>query len=83
MLKIVHLNEVIAMSEKTNLADKPIPKEPANVACNICLTEIPKSVAVSSEADEYTQYFCGIECYLEWRGEAEETQTTPPAANEK
>ena len=37
------------------------------VACSICLEEIPESVAMNSEADEYAQYFCGIECYDKWR----------------
>lgn len=46
---------------------KPIPSEPDNVACHICLTEIPQSVASNQEADEYTQHFCGIECYSIWK----------------
>ncbi len=63
------------MSEKINTVEKPPPTRPDNVACGICLTEIPESVAVSSEADEYTQYFCGIECYTRWRNETEKSQT--------
>jgi len=49
------------------MTKKPTPKEPENVTCDICLAEIPESVAMSSEADEYTQHFCGIECYTRWR----------------
>ena len=49
------------------MTEKPIPKEPGYVACDVCLKEIPESVAVSSEADDYTQHFCGIECYNKWR----------------
>lgn len=49
------------------MKDKLIPKLEENVACDVCLTEIPESVAMSSEANEYTQYFCGIECYEKWR----------------
>lgn len=68
------------MPEKKNVADSPLSKEPTSegldkVACDICLTEIPKSVAVSSEADEYTQYFCGTECYTKWR---DKNDTTDP-----
>lgn len=37
------------------------------VTCVICLTEVPKSAAASSEAADYVMYFCGIECYEEWR----------------
>jgi len=61
------------MSEKTNTVEPPPPTKLDNVACSICLTEIPKSVAMSSEADEYTQYFCGIECYNQWRNKAEKS----------
>ena len=49
------------------MTNKPIPKEPKQVSCKICLAEIPDSVAMSSEGDEYTQLFCGIECYEKWR----------------
>ncbi len=55
------------MSDKTNVAEKPAPAKPGSVDCCVCLTEIPESVAMSSEADEYTQYFCGIECYTQWK----------------
>jgi hypothetical protein len=83
MLKTVHLHEVIAMSEKANRADSPPSEQPTSeeldkVACDVCLTEIPKSVAVSSEADEYTQYFCGTECYVKWCGEKNEDDTADP-----
>jgi hypothetical protein len=78
MLKTVHLHEVIVMSEKTNLADNPTSEKLDKVACDVCLTEIPKSVAVSSEADEYTQYFCGTECYTKWRNEKSEDDTADP-----
>ena len=50
---------------------KPVPAEPEKVNCSVCLKEIPESVAVSSEADEYTQYFCGTECYQKWRKESD------------
>jgi hypothetical protein len=51
--------------------EKPIPKEPDSVACQVCLDEIPPSVAISHEADEYTQHFCGIECYSVWKEKQE------------
>jgi len=62
------------MSVKANTAEKPAPAEPGKVDCCVCLTEIPESVAMSSEADEYTQYFCGIECYTQWRNENEKAK---------
>lgn len=57
------------------MTKKPTPKEPDIVTCEVCLAEIPESVAMSSEADEYTQYFCGIECYNKWREKDESEQT--------
>ncbi len=63
------------MSTKNNVIEKPTPSEPDNVACVVCLTEIPESVAMSSEADEYTQHFCGIECYTQWRDKTELKKT--------
>lgn len=49
------------------MTDKLTPKAPDIVTCDVCLSEIPESVAMSSEGDEYTQHFCGIECYKKWR----------------
>ena len=59
------------MPEKIKSAERLVPEEPDNVACSICLAEIPESVAVSSEADDYTQHFCGITCYTQWRDESD------------
>lgn len=36
------------------------------VACEVCLKEIPKSVAQSHEGAEYVYHFCGAACYQEW-----------------
>ncbi len=63
------------MSEKINTAEKLPPTKSNYVTCSICLTEIPESVAMSTEADEYAQYFCGIECYTLWRNKTEKAQT--------
>lgn len=41
------------------------------VACKICLKEIPASEAKSSEAQDYIIYFCGLECYDKWRRRAQ------------
>jgi len=37
------------------------------VACKVCLTEIPRSEASSSEASDYVVHFCGLDCYEKWR----------------
>lgn len=38
--------------------------------CTVCQREIPLSVAVSVEASDYVAYFCGLECYEQWRSRA-------------
>lgn len=48
------------MVEKTHIA------EPEPVACEICLTEVPQSVAGSPEGVDYVYHFCGPECYSMW-----------------
>jgi hypothetical protein len=39
------------------------------VPCEVCLKEIPKSVALSAEDQDYVRYFCGVDCYEEWSSE--------------
>lgn len=36
------------------------------VACTVCLEEIPISEAKSEEATGYVAHFCGLECYQQW-----------------
>ena len=50
--------------------DKPAENE--MVACEICLKQIPVSEAKSEEASDYVLYFCGIECYQQWKQQAED-----------
>ena len=58
---------IVRNCEVDFMTEKPTPKEPESLSCEICLAEIPESVAMSSEADEYAQHFCGVECYSKWR----------------
>ena len=46
---------------------KPRPSEEDTVRCEVCLKQIPRNEAKSREAREYTQYFCGLDCYEKWR----------------
>lgn len=49
---------------------KPTQPEPeAKLTCEVCLAEIPRSVALSQEATDYVHYFCGVSCYDQWRQE--------------
>ncbi|MDH5534018.1 MAG: DUF3330 domain-containing protein [Betaproteobacteria bacterium] len=37
------------------------------VPCEVCLKEIPASEAKVAEATDYVLYFCGIDCYVQWK----------------
>jgi len=41
------------------------------VPCEVCEKEIPVSEAIVSEAEDYVLYFCGAECFEQWRKKAE------------
>lgn len=51
--------------------EKPVPHEPEVIACEVCLREIPTSVAKSAEGPDYVHHFCGLECLGQWRGRQE------------
>ena len=40
------------------------------LACHVCLSEIPGSVASSLEGHDYVLHYCGTECYAEWERRA-------------
>lgn len=52
------------MVEKKDIVD------PETVACQVCMKEIPKSVAESLEGPQYVYYFCGADCYETWQTES-------------
>ena len=37
------------------------------VSCDLCMTEIPASVAESFEGTDYVHHFCGLECLGKWQ----------------
>ena len=45
-------------------SDSSVPQ--ANIACEICRTQVPISEAKSEEAVDYVLYFCGLDCYEKW-----------------
>jgi len=49
------------------MADIERPAAGKQVACEICLKEIPKSAARSTEVEDYVYYFCGLDCYAKWK----------------
>jgi hypothetical protein len=52
------------------MVDEPRVTGVALVPCAVCQKEIPKSVALSSEDQDYVLYFCGADCYEEWSTDA-------------
>ena len=40
------------------------------VNCEVCLKSIPKSESKNAEAVDYVAYFCGLECYDNWKNQA-------------
>ena len=46
--------------------DKDKSAETETVPCEVCLKEIPRSEAKTSEVDDYVLHFCGINCYDKW-----------------
>lgn len=58
-----------AIFEEASLIEKLKSTEPEQVSCETCLKLVPKSEAASAEARDYVAYFCGLECYEEWKRE--------------
>lgn len=57
-------------------SDKPVPTEPQTLRCEVCLTEIPASVATSAEGPDYVHHFCGIDCMDRWQKKSAQEQKT-------
>ncbi|MBM4189473.1 MAG: DUF3330 domain-containing protein [Betaproteobacteria bacterium] len=57
------------------MTPKPEPVE--QIACALCMKEIPKSEATVAEAADYLLYFCGLDCYDAWQKEPHENNVPP------
>lgn len=51
-----------------------MPAEVELLPCAVCQKEIPKSVALSAEDQDYVLYFCGLECFESWEADKEAVQ---------
>ena len=51
------------------MVDHPKPELPEQIACEICMKEVPKTEALNAEGAEYVLYFCGLDCYRKWSGD--------------
>lgn len=45
--------------------DRHTPQGPT-LPCEMCMKEIPESVAQSYEGPDYVLYFCGNDCFDKW-----------------
>lgn len=59
--------------------DKPHPIEPEPVSCEICLSEIPGTVAHHAEGPDYVHHYCGLACFAQWQACFDETGSETPA----
>lgn len=50
--------------------------KPNQVGCEVCLKEIPESVATTEEGEDYIHYFCGLDCYTKWKKQYKSPSTT-------
>jgi len=56
------------------MIDKKDMIDEASIECAICLEEIPGSTAKGSDAQDYMQYYCGIDCYKEWQDKQKDSK---------
>lgn len=64
--------------EKT-LQQKLLREQPGHniVSCDVCMKEIPKSLAHTKEAEDYFLYFCGLDCYEKWEHQNQNNNNKP------
>ena len=48
------------------------------VACEVCMKEVPKSIAQIPEGTDYVLYFCGLDCHEKWKSQQEKTDSKQP-----
>ncbi len=57
-------------------SDIELPDADQQVSCEVCLTSVPMSEADISEAEDYVAYFCGLECYAQWRQQKQDDESS-------
>lgn len=65
------------------MAKKSNPSEVKKIPCKICMKEVPLSEAKSAEAVDYVAYFCGLDCYNEWKNKSEKAAAQSGAAKKR
>lgn len=62
---------------QADITNKPVPSEPDLIQCEVCLRDIPGSVAVTVEGSDYVHHYCGLDCLARWRACAEKRPQRP------
>lgn len=57
--------------------------EVEQVACEMCLKEVPISEATVPEALDYVAHFCGLECYEKWKNQGSKVKKQGEKQGEK
>ena len=67
--------------ESSDTAKRDQPLDLEQVACAVCLKDVPRSEAAVPEALDYVVYFCGLDCFETWkrqRAGSDEASGGPP-----
>lgn len=43
------------------------------IKCEVCLTEVPATVAKTFDGPAYVHYFCGLDCLGKWQDQMKKT----------
>jgi AhpD family alkylhydroperoxidase len=78
-LDSMSLTRSVGADKKVDLQPPILPAESGHgssepgiyVPCIRCRREIPLSAAVSREASDYVELFCGLDCYERWRNQSD------------
>ncbi len=56
------------MTKAPKVSDKQVDLNAPHqtVACEVCLKEIPATLAKTFDAPDYVLYFCGLDCLGKW-----------------
>jgi hypothetical protein len=59
------------------MADNDEQETPTTIACDVCMAEVPASVAQTAEGPDYVQHFCGLDCLEKWQEQSEKEEKKP------
>ena len=61
MSLLKNANPVVCVGREEGVAPDAL------VTCHACLREVSWSVAATAEGSDYLLYFCGPDCFAQWR----------------